>query len=341
MTTTLAARFYEPRKPLRLEEVSLRNVGDDDLLVEIKAAGVCHSDLHVIDGLFRPKYAPITLGHETSGLVIEKGKNVKGVEIGDRVGPEYLLKCGTCDFCLSGRDNLCENLKILSYNADGSWAGKIILPSRDVYKLPNNIGFAEGAIIICAVATSYHAMKLAGVSTGDTVMIYGLGGVGMSAVQWARIFGASEIIAVDIENNKLNLAKSIGATTIINASDTDPVSEIRKSGGVDFGFEVIGLIDTVKKTIACVKKGGKAMLVGMCMDKVPISPVYDMTGEISLQRPLDHVRSEIPQIYKLVEQGRFSLSGLVSHKLPLKEANEAVRILKERIGTPVRIVLEP
>ena len=341
----LAVRFYEANKPLRIEEVELSPVGDDDVLVEVKAAGICHSELHMINGLFPPAIPPpITLGHEASGIVASKGKNVKNVAIGDRVGIDYVLSCGTCRFCLAGKDNLCDNFKVMMVNADGSWTEKIVVPKRHVHKLPTNLGFAEGAIMNCAVFTSYHAAKLANLRTGETALIYGLGGVGINLVQWARIFGATDIIAVDLEDEKLKLAKQKGATITVNPRNGDPIKQVRDltEGGVDTAFEVIGLVDTTRKTMGCVKKGGKLVLVGMCFDNVPISTVNDvMTPEIKIMSPQDHVESEIPEVLSYIELGRFDLSGVVSHKLPLNKANEGVEILNKRIGNPVRVVLEP
>jgi 2-desacetyl-2-hydroxyethyl bacteriochlorophyllide A dehydrogenase len=345
MEKVLAARYYEPHKPLKLEKIELPKVGDDDVLVNIKAAGICHSDLHTINGLFPPaKPPPITLGHEMSGVVAEKGTIVKKVEIGDRVGADYVLSCGKCSYCLAGKDNLCDNFKVMAVNAEGAWTEKIVVPQRHIHKLPRNIGFPEGAIMNCAVMTSYHAMKLAQVSAGDMVLVYGLGGVGINAIQWAKIFGATEIIGVDLEEGKLRLAKEMGATVVVNPRNEDPVKKVREvtSGGVDVGFEIIGLVDTVRKMIGCVRKGGKAVMVGMCFDNVPISPVNDiMTPEIKVMSPQDHLKAEIPQVIKFIENGRFDLSHAVSHKLPLKDVNEGIRILNERIGDPVRVVLEP
>lgn len=341
----LAVRFYEANKPLKVEEVELPQVGEDDVLVDVKAAGICHSELHVINGIFHPATPPpITLGHEASGIITSKGKNVKNVEIGDRVGIDYVLSCGTCSFCLAGKDNLCDNFKVMMVNADGSWVEKIVVPKRHVHILPKNLGFAEGAIMNCAVFTSYHAAKLANLQTGETALVYGLGGVGINLVQWARIFGATDIIAVDLEDEKLKLAKQKGATGTVNPRNGDPVKQIRDmtNGGVDTAFEVIGLVDTTRKTLASIKKGGKAVLVGMCFDNVPISTVNDvMTPEIKIMSPQDHVKSEIPQVIRYIESGRFDLGGVVSHKLPLTKANEGVEILNKRIGNPVRVVLEP
>ena len=345
MSRVLAARYYEAHKPLKLEQVELPSTGNDDVLIEIKAAGICHSDLHTINGLFPPaKPPPIILGHELSGIVAEKGKNVKKVEVGDRVGADYVLSCGVCSYCVAGKDNLCDNFKAMAVNTDGAWTEKIVVPQRHVHKLPFNIGFPEGAIMNCAVMTSYHAMKLAEVSAGNSVLVYGLGGVGINAIQWARIFGATEIIGVDMEEGKLKLARQMGATATVNPKEGDPVEKIRDitNGGVDVGFEVIGLVDTVKNMIRSVKKGGKAVMVGMCFDNVPISPVNDvMVSEIKIMSPQYHLKAEIPEVLKFIEKGQFDLSHAVSHRLPLKDVNEGVRILNERIGNPVRVVLEP
>jgi len=340
----LSARFYEPRRPLKLEYVELPSITDDDVLVEVKAAGICHSELHILDGTFPPSKTPLTLGHELSGVVAEKGRNVRNVEVGDRVGADYLLSCGTCESCLAGKDNLCDNFRCMSINSDGAWAEKIVVPIRHVYPIPSNVGYPEASIISCAVMTAYHSLKLAQITAGETVLVYGLGGVGLHVVQWAKIFGATEIIGIDIEDKKLNLAKDLGATATFNPNERDAIKEVREmtGGGVDAGFEVIGHADTVKKTLACVKKGGKAVLVGMTFDTLNLSVVNDiMIPEIRIISPQDHLKREIPQVLKFIASGRYDLSRAVSHRMPLKEVNEGIRMLSERINQPVRIVLEP
>jgi 2-desacetyl-2-hydroxyethyl bacteriochlorophyllide A dehydrogenase len=345
MVKVLAVRYYEPGKPLRLEQVELPTLGDNDVLIEVKAAGVCHSELHMIRGRLPPTPIPAILGHEMSGVIADKGKGVSKFGIGDPVGVDYIWSCGTCRCCLVGRENLCDNPRVMGFlNAAGSWAEKAVVPVRHVHRLPSNLDFPEGAIMNCAVMTAYHAMKSAQVSAGDSVLVYGLGGLGTTAVQWARIFGATEIIGVDLEEGKLNLATRMGATAVVNPKDGDPVKQIRDmtDGGVDIGFEFIGLPTTITNMVRCVRKSGKAVLVGMCFDPLPLSPVSDlMFGEIQLLSVTDHVKAEIAQVVKFIEDGRLDLSQSVSHKFRLQDANEAVRVLSERIGNPVRVVLEP
>ncbi len=345
MTKVLAARFYERGNPLILEEVVLPPVGDNDVLIEVKASGICHSDLHIINGLVQVGVPPpLTLGHEASGVVIEKGKSVLQVEVGDKVGLDYVLSCGRCRYCLTGRDNLCDNFSVMAFNVDGSWAEKVVMPMRHVHKLPKNIGYPEGAIMNCAVMTAYHAAKLAPVFAGSSVLVYGLGGVGINLVQWAKLFGATEIIAVDLEDSKLQLSKEKGATITINPKGVEVVKQIRdaSNGGVDIGFEVIGRVDTERYTIESIRKGGKAVLVGICNEKVPIHVVNDIqVPEIAVMSPQDHLKAEIPQVLKFIESGKFDLTGVVSHRFPLRDANRGVQVLNERIGNPSRIVLEP
>lgn len=340
MESVLSARFYGPNKPLKLEQVELPNVGDDEVLVSVKAAGICHSDILLLEGKFGPGIVPMTLGHEASGVIVEKGKRVDNLDEGDRVGVDYMLSCGICDYCKVGKTNLCDNLKI----GRGAWTEKFVRPAQHVYKLPPNLDFTEAAIMSCAIPTAYHAMKFSGLCPDQKVLIYGLGGVGMSGLQWAKIFGSKMIIAVDLEDKKLQIARQMGATDTVNAREVDPVKRVKdiSGGGVDFGFEFIGLAPTARNTIDSVRKGGKAVLVGMCTEKISISPVYDMMlKEVQLLSPSDHVKSEMFEVYKYVKNGEYNLSKSVSHKLPLKEVNEGVRILREQIGSPARIVLEP
>jgi threonine dehydrogenase-like Zn-dependent dehydrogenase len=233
----------------------------------------------------------------------------------------------------------------MSFNMDGSWATGTVVPARHVHKLPRNLGFPEGAIMNCSVFTAYHANKLAGTTAGRSVLVYGLGGVGISVLEWASIFGANEIIAVDNEEGKLQLARQKGATHTINAKEvSDPVKEIKSitNGGVDIGFEVIGKVDTTRRTLESVRKGGKACMVGMCFDNWPINTVNDLqVPEVQVMSPQDHLKSEIPEVLKFIESGRYEFKNVVTHRIPLEEVNQGIEILDKRIGNPGRIVLEP
>ena len=344
MEQILAARFYEAKKPLKLENVTVPTMGDNDVTVKIKAATICHSDIHTLVGRQVPEKIPITPGHEASGVVEAKGKNVTNVEVGDRVGIDYVQSCGRCQYCLKGRDNLCDNFTVMSFYTEGSWREKAVVPSRHVHKLPNNIGFPEGAMLNCAVMTAYHAVKYSQQAPGASVLVYGLGGVGLSLLKWVKIAGATDIIAVDLEEEKLKIAKREGATATFNPRDGNPVEQIRRltRGGVDIGYEVIGKMESERNTISSVKKGGQAVLVGMSWDPIPIHVVNDLqVPEVKVMSPQDHLKAEIPEVLRLIETGRFTFADAVTHKFPLRSVNEAVDVLQNRVGNPGRVVLEP
>jgi len=345
MEEVLSARFYGAKQPLRLEGVQVPEVGDGDVLVEVRAASICHSDLHTIAGRQTPGMVPITLGHEASGVVASKGRDVANVEVGDRVGVDYVQSCGRCRYCLTGRDNLCDNFTVMAFNAEGSWKEKVVVPGRHVHRLPENVGFPEGAMLNCAVMTAYHAVKLAGLSPGASVLVYGLGGVGLSLLKWARIAGAAEIIAVDLEEGKLATARREGATATVNPREGDPVGRIRSltgGRGVEVGFEVIGKTESERNVVSSVAKGGQAILVGMCWDPLPVHVVNDLqVPEVKIMSPQDHLKSEIPEVLRLIETGRFTFADAVTHRFPLSSVNEAVGVLQNRIGNPGRVVLEP
>jgi alcohol dehydrogenase, propanol-preferring len=344
MEQVLAARFYAAKQPLRLENVQIPTPGDDEVEVDVRAASICHSDLHTIAGRQVPETIPITLGHEASGTIAAKGKNVTNVEVGDRVGVDYVQSCGKCKYCLRGKDNLCDNFAVMSFNRDGSWKQKVIVPGRHVHKLPGNVGFPEGAMLNCAVMTAYHAIKYAQQQPGASVLVYGLGGVGLSLLKWVKIAGATDIIAVDLEDEKLKIARREGATATINPKNGNPVEEIRRltGGGVDIGYEVIGKMESEKNTVSSVRKGGQAVLVGMSWDPLPIHVVNDLqVPEVKVMSPQDHLKSEIPEVLRLIETGRFVFGDAVTHKFPLESVNEAVAVLQNRTGNPGRVVLEP
>ena len=297
MEQVLAARFYAAKQPLRLETIQIPAPGEDEVEVDVKAASICHSDLHTIAGRQVPETIPITLGHEASGIIAAKGKSVTNVEVGDRVGIDYVQSCGKCRYCLRGKDNLCDNFAVMSFNRDGSWKEKVIVPGRHVHKLPSNVGFPEGAMLNCAVMTAYHAVKYAQQQPGASVLVYGLGGVGLSLLKWVKIAGATDIIAVDLEDEKLKIARREGATATINPKNGNPVDEIRKltGGGVDIGYEVIGKIESERNTVSSVRKGGQAVLVGMSWDPIPIHVVNDLqVPEVKVMSPQDHLKSGDP-----------------------------------------------
>ncbi len=339
-----AARFYEVKKPLRIEDVPISDPSPDGLLIKIRASGICHSDLHAMDGVIPFGSTPITPGHEGAGVVEAVGTNIQDFKVGDHVILRFVMSCGACARCFQGTDNLCKKLKFLGFDINGTFAEYASVSSRHAIRLPASISFEQGAIIGCAVVTPMHAMNIAGVRPGSSIAIFGLGGVGIHAVQMSKIFGAAEIFAVDVSDAKLLLAKSFGATHIINAVKEDPVANIKQltnEAGVDYSFEFIGLPITQTQAISSVKRGGAVTLVGIPRQPLNIDLKYLLTNEIQLRTSFDHTRAEVDNVISLVEAGRLDLSKSVSHKLPLDKVNEGIDILRNNIGDPIRIIVTP
>jgi D-arabinose 1-dehydrogenase-like Zn-dependent alcohol dehydrogenase len=236
-----------------LEDIPVPSVGQNDILIRVKAAGICGSDLHFKHGRVKvdassalTRKLPWTLGHEIAGVVHKVGTNVKGLAEGDRVSVNYKLSDGNCKYCNRGLDNLCVNGRALGGSGgEGGYAEYVLVPARNVLILPKEIPMDQGAIVACAVATSYHAVTIAGgIRPGDSVSVFGVGGVGMHAVEWASVLGASKVMAVDVVEDKLSNAKQFGATDTINAGSEDPVKailDITNGEGADIALDCAGV----------------------------------------------------------------------------------------------------
>lgn len=336
----LAARFYQPNTLLKLEQVPVPNIGDSDVLIKMKAASICGSEIHVWKGRDTSGISPRTLGHEGAGVIEKVGGNAKNVRPGQRVLVDYNITCGVCKFCRSGRENLCTSLEYIGYQKDGTYQEYMAVPSRNAIPLPDNVSFEEGAIIACGVVTAFHATRLADIDVGDHVMIIGLGGVGLHAIQFARMKGAGQIMAVDLLESKLKLAKEQGADYVVNPAKEDPVTKAKELwGGADVAFEFIGLAKTVKDAIRSLAKGGQAMLVGMCFQDVTFNPIVDFFIQGQIRSSCDHTSDDLRRLLELVSLKKVDLSKSITHKLKLEDVNKGFEMLDSKQDNPVRIVL--
>src|SRR5215212_1339274 len=245
-----AIRMVEPGKPLELQEIPIPAAGEEDVLVRVRAAGICHSDAHYRAGRSGMGRLPITLGHEVAGEVEWVGAKVTSVKAGDRVCLHYNISCGECSYCKSGNEQFCTTVKMIGHHIDGGYAEYIAVPARNAIPLPEEIPFEDGATLMCASATALHALHRGRLKAGETVAVFGVGGLGLSAIQLAKALGAVEVYAVDIKQDKLELASEYGAIPV-DAGRCDAVEEIRrltKGKGVDVALEMIGLQRTMKQT---------------------------------------------------------------------------------------------
>lgn len=352
-----AAVFWEPNKPLSLEDFHMPRPKANEILIKTKACGVCHSDLHVIKGEL-PFASPCVVGHEIAGEVVEHGpltdsNIVKRFPVGARVVGAFIMPCGSCGFCSKGQDDLCESFfaynraKGTLYDGEtrlffrsngkpaymysmGGLAEYCVVPAHGLAVLPNSLPYTESAILGCAVFTAYGAMAHAAeVRLGDVIAVIGIGGVGSSCLQLARAFGASEVIAVDVQDEKLEKAKSIGATHIINARNEDVVNKIKEitgGKGVDIAFEALGRTQTFGQCVQSVRAGGKAVMIGLALSgsKGEVDINHLVRRQIKVIGSYGaRARQDLPKLIKLAETGSFNLTASVSRKYKFEEAVEA------------------
>lgn len=329
--------------PLEKQEIDVPEIGPRDVLVRMRAAGICHSDAHYRAGLSPVKELPRTLGHEVAGLVERTGVDVTRFKVGDRVCIHYLVTCGICAFCRAGNEQFCPQAEMIGKHRDGGYAEFIVLPERSLFHLPEEIPFEQGAILMCSSATSLHALNKARLRPGETVAIFGVGGLGISAIQLARHLGAAQIFAVDINPRKLELAEQFEAIAI-NAAAGDPVAQLREitnGRGVDVALELVGLPLTMRQAVQSLATLGRAALVGLTRASFAVAPYSELVNkEAEIIGVSDHLASEIPVLLELARTRRLDLSHGVIRPVPLEAAavNAALDGLEE-FGDDVRAVI--
>lgn len=355
-----AAVFQAANQPLTIEDVDIIDPRAGEVLVRTVCSGVCHSDLHFIDGKWALPMACV-LGHEASGVVEAVGEGVTYVEPGDRVIMSFKPFCGRCYHCLRGEAHLCNDMSInvasaqrltwkgnplLQFASVGSFSEMMVTTENGVVKIPEEMPMAEAALIGCGVMTGVGAaLYTAKVPGGSVVAVIGCGGIGLNVIQGCRLAGASRIIAVDVVEEKLEMATRFGATDTINGKTDDPVAvvqELTAGEGVEYAFEAIGVPAAATQAFAMIRPGGTAVVVGM----------HPMGSEISIPGP-DFLqekkligcmygstvfRDHMPKIVDLFLKDRLDLSGLVSQRMPLAEINNAFELMKG--GKVARSVLE-
>ena len=340
-----AVRLVEINQPLQLAEIPVPSIGKRDLLVRVRAAGICHSDVHYRAGKSPVYPLPMTLGHEVAGVVESAGEEVTRFKPGDRVCLHYMVTCGNCYYCSTGNEKLCAQGKMIGHYTDGGYAEYIAIPERSAVLLPPEIPYVQGATLMCASATSFHALRKSRLKAGETAAIFGAGGLGMSAVQLARAFGSLEVFAVDINDSKLALAEQYGAVPV-NAAAGDPVAEIRRltgGKGVDVSLELIGLPLTMRQALQSLSVFGRAVIVGISDQSLSIDTYHELLGpETELIGSNDHLMQELPLLVEMARRGALDLSNIVTRTVPLDAAaiNRAIDDL-ERFGEGVRTVIVP
>jgi len=340
-----AVRLVEVGKPLEEADVSLPEIGPSEVLIRVAAAGICHSDAHYRGSISKIERLPVTLGHEVVGRVEKVGLDVTNVAPGDRVCVHYLVHCGSCEFCLRGLEQFCREGQMIGKHRDGGYAEFIKVPARNAFVLPDEISFESGAIMMCSSATALHALNKARLKSGESVSIFGFGGLGFSALQLARALGCGEIYVIEINPAKLDSIRKLGAVAI-DANAGDPIEQIKEASGgkgVDVSLELIGSASTMRQAVQCLGVLGRAALVGLTGESMSIFPYTELINkEVEIIGVSDHLATEFPALMEFARSGKlcFPPESLRFVDLDAGQINGALDALEGSIDH-VRTVIIP
>ena len=354
-------------EPLEVDTVQLDGPREGEVMVEIKATGICHTDEYTLSGADPEGLFPAILGHEGAGVVVEVGKDVESLAVGDHVIPLYTPECRQCKFCTSGRTNLCGAIRatqgqglmpdgtsrfsqsgstILHYMGTSTFSNFTVLPEIAVAKIREDAPFDKVCYIGCGVTTGLGAvMNTAKVEPGSNVAVFGLGGIGLNVIQGARLVGADRIIGVDINPGKRSLAEQFGMTDFVNPTEVDDVTEAivdMTDGGVDYSFECIGNVEVMRQALECCHKGwGESIIIGVAGagQEIATRPFQLVTGRVWRGTAFGGAkgRTDVPRIVDWYMDGKINIDDLITHTMPLDDINNAFHLM--HAGESIRSVV--
>ncbi|MFI7707568.1 alcohol dehydrogenase AdhP [Nonomuraea sp. NPDC049480] len=325
-------------KPLEIQELPVPEPEPHQVLVRIEASGLCHTDIHAAHGDWPVKPSPpFTPGHEGVGIIEKIGSAVTGRKVGERVAIPWLgYACGTCEYCVSGRETLCEAQQNTGYALDGGHAEYAVAHAGYVVPVPDGVSPVEAAPLTCAGVTTYKAVKVSGLRPSERAAIFGIGGLGHLAQQYAQIFGA-QTVAVDVTEEKLQLARELGATHTINAATSDPVEEIKALGGVDVAIVLAASPRVLEQAHASLRRGGRLVLVSLPKDNAMSLPIFQtVLGGITVIGSIVGTRADLAEVFTLHAQGR---TKVIYETRKLEDINQS--FAEVLAGTvPARLVFQ-
>ncbi len=365
---TKAAIAFDKGQPLDVEIIDLEGPKEGEVLVEIMATGVCHTDAYTLSGTDPEGAFPAVLGHEGAGIVREVGANVHSVRVDDHVVPLYTPECRECDYCLNPKTNLCQKIRstqgvgkmpdgtsrfsfkgkeLLHYMGCSTFSNFTVMPEIALAKIRKDAPFDKVCYIGCGVTTGVGAVVFdAKVEAGSTVAVFGLGGIGLNVIQGAKMVGASRIIGIDLNENKKELATQFGMTDFINPAKVKNVVEAitdLTNGGVDYSFECIGKTDVMRQALECCHKGwGESVIIGVAGagEEISTRPFQLVTGRVWRGSAFGGARgrTDVPKIVDWYMNGQINIDDLITHKMPLEDINKAFDLMHE--GKSIRSVIE-
>ncbi len=343
----MEALVLEEVRGLHLREVPRPAPGPGDVLIEVRACGICGSDVHGYDGSTGRRIPPLIMGHEAAGVVAETGSEVRAFAVGDRVTFDSTVSCGHCAFCRAGEVNLCDSRQVLGvscgdYRRNGAFAEFVVVPEHIVYALPAGLPFREAALIE-AVSIAVHAAKITPIRAGDTAVVIGAGMIGLLAVQAFRHFGCKQVFAVDLDESRLKLARDLGADETFLATDPGLLARMNAAApgrGIDIAVEAVGAQSSVTTAIAAVRRGGSVTLIGNLAPKVEIPLQSVVTRQLRLQGSCASA-GEYRECIDLMTSGAIVVDPLISAVAPLREGADWFSRLYAREAGLMKVVLQP
>ena len=343
----MRALLLENYNELKLKDVPIPEFGNEDVLIRVKACGICGSDVHGYDGSTGRRIPPLIMGHEAAGIVHNAGRDVQNFKAGDRVTFDSTISCGACRFCAAGAVNLCENRQVLGvscgeYRRNGAFAEYVSVPARTVYALPDEFSFAHAALIE-AVSITVHAAKITEIRPGSTAVVIGAGMIGLLSVQAFRHYGCDRVFAVDVDETRLKMARDLGATDTFFGSGTETVSRVlgvTNGLGAEIAVEAVGAQDPINTAIECVCSGGTVTLIGNVSSRVEIPLQRVVSRQLRLQGSCASA-GEYPECISLMQKGAIRIEPLISAVAPLSDAARWFERLHAHEPGLMKVVLEP
>ncbi|NNK91909.1 MAG: alcohol dehydrogenase catalytic domain-containing protein [Acidimicrobiia bacterium] len=331
-----ALRITGPGRPLEAADLPRPSPGPGEVLIDVVAAGICHSDAHYRAGRPLPRLVPVTPGHEIAGVVSDVGEGVDAGLIGARVAVHYVVACRACSRCLDEAEQFCTAYGMVGNTRDGGYADAVVVPAANAVPVPDGVDLGHAAVMMCSTATSYHALRRGRLKAGETVAVFGVGGLGMSAVQLARILGAERVLAVDRDPGRLEIAEALGATPIV-ANGAGIIDE------VDVALDLVGAPAVTEAGLRALAPRGRLVLVGITQETLTVSPYQAIVGpEREILGCNDHTLAEVGDLMAWAEAGTLDLAPVITGEVPLDVG--AVNAALDRLdshGPGIRTLIRP
>ena len=332
---------------LEIAELPAPVAGSGEVLIRVAACGICGSDVHGYDGSSGRRIPPIVMGHEAAGTIAAVGPDVRGFEVGDRVTFDSTVYCGACAYCARGEVNLCDNRQVIGvscgdYRRHGAFAEYVAVPQHILYRLPDNISFAEAAMLE-AVSVALHAVRVSNAAGGESALVIGAGMIGLLTLQAARAAGCARVFIADIDSSRLSLAHQLGADKVLHASGAELAAEVMKltnGVGVDLAYEAVGRNETVAAAIDCTRKGGTVTLIGNIAPEVTLPLQKVVTRQLRLQGSCASA-GEYPQAIELIASGKIQVKPLITAVASLEEGPRWFERLHAREPNLMKVILTP